>query len=799
MWKNYFKISLRNLQKRKLYAGINLLGLTLAITSFLAIGLFIHHEWSYDRMYTGSDRIYRINQEFTMGGESQLASTSPSALMPTLLEEFPEVETGTLVFDLSIFSSVMIDAGTGNSEENKFAYVDERFFEVFDFRLLAGQPGRILSEPNQIVLTENTANRYFGSAQNAEGKILKVEGKDYLITGVMENFPSNSHLDFDFLASFKTHRHGREPAWSPSNYYSYVKLKEGADIADFQAKLPAMIEKYLGADMREYGFSFAFFPQPVTAIHLGNQSLNSIKPGTDIQYLYIFAVVALLLVVIGVINYVNLATAEATERHKEVGLRKVMGAERFQLFGQFVAESMVLTAAAVGLSLVGIYLLSEPLTGLVGFKISLDPLLSLPGWMGILLFVILIGLLAGIYPSLILSGMSPIQALGNKVKIGSGAWVRKGLVVVQFFFSIGLLIATLLVKDQLEYMQEVNLGYTKERLISINFHYNLISKAEAIQQELVRTGSAETIALAANMPVHVKAKYSIFPGGDNDREVMVTGYAGDHHLLKTAGLELISGQDFSETDMMRNQQADTVSGYPILLNETSVKELGWSVEDAVGKKVNFGGGTAWVKGVVKNFYFNSLHHQVGPMVIFLNPDETNVMLIRIPAGDPSAHLASLGEAWKTLVPDRPFNYQFVDQAYAQQYRSEEKVGILFGVFSGLAIFIALMGLFGLVSYVALRRIREIGIRKVLGATQTDVVGVLAADFFKLLFLAALLAIAVSWWFIRSWLQGFAHQTAVEIYPFLTAILLVLLLSVLTIFYRSWKVYTLNPSKTLKND
>lgn len=799
MWKNYFKISLRNLQKRKLYAGINLLGLTLAITSFLAIGLFIHHEWSYDRMYTGSDRIYRINQEFTMGGESQLASTSPSALMPTLLEEFPEVETGTLVFDLSIFSSVMIDAGTGNSEENKFAYVDERFFEVFDFRLLAGQPGRILSEPNQIVLTENTANRYFGSAQNAEGKILKVEGKDYLITGVMENFPSNSHLDFDFLASFKTHRHGREPAWSPSNYYSYVKLKEGADIADFQAKLPAMIEKYLGADMREYGFSFAFFPQPVTAIHLGNQSLNSIKPGTDIQYLYIFAVVALLLVVIGVINYVNLATAEATERHKEVGLRKVMGAERFQLFGQFVAESMVLTAAAVGLSLVGIYLLSEPLTGLVGFKISLDPLLSLPGWMGILLFVILIGLLAGIYPSLILSGMRPIQALGNKVKIGSGAWVRKGLVVVQFFFSIGLLIATLLVKDQLEYMQEVNLGYTKERLISINFHYNLIPKAEAIQQELVRTGSAETIALAANMPVHVKAKYSIFPGGDNDREVMVTGYAGDHHLLKTAGLELISGQDFSETDMMRNQQADTVSGYPILLNETSVKELGWSVEDAVGKKVNFGGGTAWVKGVVKNFYFNSLHHQVGPMVIFLNPDETNVMLIRIPAGDPSAHLASLGEAWKSLVPDRPFNYQFVDQAYAQQYRSEEKVGILFGVFSGLAIFIALMGLFGLVSYVALRRTREIGIRKVLGATQTDVVGVLAADFFKLLFLAALLAIAVSWWFIRSWLQGFAHQTAVEIYPFLTAILLVLLLSLLTIFYRSWKVYTLNPSKTLKND
>jgi putative ABC transport system permease protein len=799
MWKNYLKISLRNLQKRKLYAGINLLGLTLAVLSFLAIGLFIHHEWSYDRMYTGSDRIYRLNQEFTMGGVSQLASTSPSALMPTLLEEFPEVETGTLVFDLSIFSSVMIDAGTGNSEENKFAYVDERFFEVFDFRLLAGQPGRILSEPNQIVLTENTANRYFGSAQNAEGKILKVEGKDYLITGVMENFPSNSHLDFDFLASFKTHRHGREPAWSPSNYYSYVKLKEGADLAGFQAKLPAMIEKYLGVEMKEYGFSFAFHPQPVTAIHLGDQSVNSIKPGTDIQYLYIFAVVAMLIVVIGVINYINLATAEATERNKEVGLRKVMGANRSQLFGQFVSESIILTLAAVGLSLLGIYLLADPLSGLIGFKISLDPIFSLQGWILVILFISAIGLLAGLYPSLVLSGMKPIQALNNKVKIGSGAWVRKGLVVFQFFVSMGLLISTFLVKDQLEYIQEVNLGYIKEQMVSVNFHYNLIPKAESIKQELVRTGSAESVALAADMPVHVKASYSIFPGGENDREFMVTGYAGDHHLLKTAGFELISGEDFVANDGLRNQQADSLNGYPILINESSVKELGWTSESAVGKKVNFGGSTAYIKGVVKNFYFNSLHHQVRPMVIFLNPHETNVMLIRIPAGDPSSHLASLAKVWNTLVPDRPFNYQFVDQAFAQQYRSEQKVGILFGVFSGLAIFIALMGLFGLVSYVALRRTKEIGIRKVLGATQTDVVGVLAADFFKLLAIAAVMSIGMSWWFIQSWLKGFAHQASIEIYPFLMAILLVLFLSVLTIFYRSWKVYSLNPSRTLKND
>lgn len=799
MWKNYLIVSFRNLKKRKLYTGINLLGLTIALVSFFVISLYIYHEWSYDRMYTGADRIYKFNQEFISGGEKQLVGTTPSSLVPTLIEEFPEVETGTLVFDLSIFSSVMVDAGEGNQEESRFAFVDENFYQVFDFEILAGQKGKLLNEPNQLVLTESTAKRYFGSAQNAEGKSLKIDGQEYFITGVMEDFPSNSHLDFDFLASFKTHRHGRNPEWSPSNYYSYAKLRPESNPKEFEAKLPMMVEKYLGEAQKEYGFQTSFFPQVVTSIHLGDQTIRTVKTGTDIKYLYIFGLVAILLIAIGIINYVNLATAEATERNKEVGLRKVMGADRVQLFGQFVSESMILSLGAAALSLFVIYLVSPQFAKLSGVPLDLNLLFSIPGMLLLAGLVLIIGLLSGMYPSVILSGLEPIKALGNKVKIGGGAWVRKSLVVFQFFVSMGLLISTFVVKSQLDYMREVNLGYQREQVIALPYHYNMRKSIDAVKQEMLRTGAAESISLASDMPIYIKAGYSIFPGGDNQREIMITGYPVDKDLVNTIGLKILEGENFNDLDLSRSSAYDSSFEFPVILNESLLKELGWSPEESIGKKVNFGGSMAYVKAVVADFYFNSLHHQVGPLAIFIDPTEANVLLVRMPVGNPVNHLAALASTWKTMVPDRPFNYKFIDQEYARMYRSEERVGVIFSIFSGIAIFIACMGLFGLVSYVALRRTREISIRKVLGATQKDVVSVLSADFFKLLGISAILAVGFGFWFSHTWLAAFANRTEVGLWPFAAAILVVLFLALLTIGYRSWKVYTMNPSKTIKSE
>jgi putative ABC transport system permease protein len=800
MWKNYLKISFRNLQKRKLYTGINMLGLTIAVVSFLAISLYIHHEWSYDKMYIDYDRIYRLNQEFRSEGQAELVSSTPSSLIPTLIDEVPEVETGTLIFDISIFSTVMVDAGDGNQEEKAFAYADENFFKVFDFELLSGNANQVLAEPNQIVLTKSTAERYFGNALAAVDNAIKIDGKEYQITGVMEDFPSNSHIDFDFLASFKTHRHGTNPEWSPSNYYTYVKLKTDAEPAVFEEKLGQIVDKYLGKELAEYGYQTDFFLQPVTQIHLGDQALGSIKPGTDIRYLYIFGIVALLLIAIGIINYINLATAEATERNKEVGLRKAMGAGRGQLFGQFVSESLLLTLASTVLSILVLYLIAPRFSSISGVPLNLELIISPIGLTLVSGFVVVIGLLAGMYPSLILSGMEPIKALANKTKMGGGAWVRKSLVVFQFFVSIGLLIATFVVKSQLTYMQEVNLGYEKEQLVSLSYHYNMRDGIETIKNEMLRSGAATSISRAADMPIHVKAGYKVFPGGDNQREFMITGYSVDVDIIKTINLELMSGTNFSLADIKRSELEEGTERFPVILNETAVKEMGWTAEEAVGKTINLGfSSNSEVKGVVKDFYFNSLHHQVSPMVIFNDPDQTNVLLVKLPAGNPADHLATLEGVWKKLVPERPFNPVFVDQAYAQMYSSEQQAGVIFGLFSGIAIFIACMGLFGLVSYVALRRTREISIRKVLGATQQNVIQVLAADFLKLLAFAAVLAIGFGIWFSNLWLQDFTYKTEASIWPYLISISLVFILATLTIAYRSWKVYTLNPSKTLKSD
>ncbi|RPA69381.1 FtsX-like permease family protein [Cyclobacteriaceae bacterium YHN15] len=800
MWKNYFKVSIRNLFKRKLYTGINILGLTIAIVSFLTISLYIFHELSYDQMYADAERIYKFNQEFVAGGDGEIVATTPSSLVPVIMEEIPEVEISTLVFDLSIFSSVMVDAGEGNQEESKFAFADGNFFKVFDFEMLSGNPNLVLAEPNQLVLTESTAKRYFGNPLEASGKSLKIDGKEYVVTGVMVDFPSNSHLDFDFIASFKSHRHGINPEWSPSNYYTYAKLIPNTDLDEFSDKLDGIVEKYMGESMRSYGFSTRFLFQPVSSIHLGEgKVLQGIKPAADIKYLYIFGIVAVLLIFIGIINYVNLATAEATERNKEVGLRKVMGAGRLQLFGQFISESLILTLSGIVLSLLLLYLMADYFENLSGVPLQLDLLFS-PGGIAVIMgLFLIIGFLSGTYPALILSGMEPMKALGNQTKIGGGAWIRKGLVVFQFFISIGLLVATLIVKQQLEYMQSVNLGYEREEVVALSYHYNMRETIGGLKNELLRTGSAQSVSLAADMPIFIKAGYKIFPGGDNQKEMNITGYSVDPDLIRTLGINIIAGEDFSGNELSRAEAYQQQVEHSVILNEAAVKELGWTVEEAVGKKLDFGEEPTFVKAVVGDFYFNSLHHQVGPLAIMVDPDQANVILAKLPKGNPATYLANMEGIWKTLVPERPFNYKFIDQEYAKMYRSEQKIGTIFSVFSAIAIFIACMGLFGLVSYVALRRTREISIRKVLGASSVDVLKVLSSDFFSLLGVSAVLAAAFGIWFSREWLEGFAYKTQISPWIYILAILSVSAISLLTIGYRTLKVYIQNPVETLKDE
>ncbi|PRY84659.1 ABC transporter permease [Mongoliibacter ruber] len=800
MWKNYFKVSFRNLLKRKLYAGINVLGLTVAIVSFLAIALFIHHEATYDSMYKDSDRVVRFAQRFSMAGEEQVVSMTPAALVPTVTEELDEVEVGTLIFDYSIFSSVLIDAGEGNHEENKFAFVDENFFEIFDLKLLAGAEGKLLSEPNQIVLTISTAQRYFKNPLNSIGNMIKVDGQDYQLMAIVEDFPSNSHIDFDFLASFITTRDGKNPQWSPANYYSYAKLSPTADREVFAGKLDQMVDKYFGEDMRSYGFEIDVLFQPLTSIHLGYSQLKDIKPAIDIKNLYIFGSVAILLIMIGIINYVNLATAEATERNKEVGLRKVLGADRPQLFGQFISESMILSLSGLIFSLLILFLLKGVFESFSGVPMNLELLTSPLGMLLLIGLMLLVGVFSGFYPAMILSGMEPLQALGKKVSnFTSGAWLRRSLVVFQFFVSISLLLATIIVKQQLDFMQTVNLGYEREQVIALNFHYNMGDKISSLRSEIERTGAAQSMSMSNALPIFIQAGYSLSPGGDNEKDLMVTGFAVDHDIVSTLNLNLLAGVGFSDQDINWTYAYENEEEMNVIFNEATIKELGWTVEESIGRKVNYNGTLSNIKGVVQDFYFNSLHNQVGPLAIFIQPSEANWILVKLPNGNPSESLSKLEEAWNGIYPDRPFAYRFLDEEYAKMYQTEQNVSRIFQLFSGIAIFIACMGLFGLVSYVAMRRTKEISIRKVLGAKSTDVLKVLSSDFFMLLGLSAILSIGFGIWFSREWLSGFAYKTSLSPVIYVLAIGVVSLIAMLTIGYRTLKVYIQNPVESLKED
>ncbi|MGE0931882.1 ABC transporter permease [Peijinzhouia sedimentorum] len=800
MIKHHIKLAIRNFRKKSSVFAINLLGLTIAIVSFLAILLYIQHEWGYDRMYADFDRIYKVNQNFETGEDSRKVGTTPSSLIPSILEEVPEVETGTLVFDLSIFSTVVVSNGDIIQEESKFAYADHNFFNVFDFEVLHGNPTTALTEPNQIVLTASTAERYFGTTANALGKSLKINGgADYYVSAVMVDFPSNSHLDFDFISSFATHRHGKTPEWSPSNYYTYIKVREGISASLLEPKLNQLIDKYIGEELKSYNMRSTLLLNPIKDIHFDDSELQGNKPGSNKAYLYIFGIIAIIIILVGIINYINLATAEATERNKEVGIRKVLGAERKQLFTQFIAESLILTTISMLISIMLIYLLKSSFENITGVPAQINLIYSSTGIFVLLAIIVVVGILSGSYPAFVLSGMQPLRSIGKNGSSGGVIWLRKSLVIFQFFISIGLLIATLIIQYQLSYMQSVNLGYDKEQLISINTHYNMRSAIPTLKSELLRTGVAASISQASESPILIKGGYSITPGGDNTRTIDLIGYPADAEIIETLTLEVLEGEDFNDQDLSRTTANENQIEFPVILNEAAIRHLGWDAAEAVGKSVYVSGTPTIVKAIVKDFYFNSLHHEVSPLGIFIEPEQANVLLIRLEKGNPTEHLAKMKDIWQQLVPERPFNYSFVDQDYARMYQSEEKVGTIFSIFSAIAVFIACMGLFGLVSYIALKKTREISIRKVLGANSLDVLKVLSNDFFGLLIISSFMAIAFGLWFSKVWLNSFAYKVKVSPSIFVLAILIVASISLLTIGYRAIKVYLLNPVEALKGD
>jgi putative ABC transport system permease protein len=797
MLKNYLLISFRNLRKQFSYSLINIAGLGLGLATALLLILWVSHELSYDSFHSKADRIYRSSMEYSFGGQVSKTSVSPTALLPAL-KSFAEVEEGVRVYNPSGWSPFIVKKDENIFQESKFFFADSTFFQVFDFELISGNKQKALTEPYAVILTENTAKKYFGN-EDPVGKTLTVNNsREYSVTGVLKNIPSNSILHFDFLGSFNSLAVSREkPFWWSANYQTFFVLHKNASLTELDRKLNDLVKKELAAEITNEGDYVRYNSMKLTDIYLRSDYSTEEASLGDIKYVYIFSVIAVLVLVIASINYVNLATARAADRAKEVGLRKVVGAMRQQLFAQFMGESIVITVLSFLVAFLLAQLMLPVFNQLTGKEFTFSSLLS-PTFLSISLgMLVLIALLSGAYPAMVITGFKPATVLkGNFRFSGRGIWLRKALVITQFSISVILIVGTLIIQKQLTFIQSTKLGYNKDNNIVLPYDRNKPEVFASFKTELMRSGVVQEVGRGNESPVQIRGGYTINTAESSERGIIITGLPVDEGYIPSLGIELLQGRNFTEADVKR-VSTDTV--YTFILNESALAALFLDQETAIGTPVELGQRKGEIIGVVKDFNFSSLHNAIGPLVIFPEEFQLNHVFIKLNTGDTKQALEKIESISKTIYPHRPFEFQFVDQQYSALYQAEERMGSIFTVFATLAIIIACMGLFGLVSFSAAQRTKEISIRKVLGATAQNIVMLITRDYTPLILLAIVIGLPVSWLMMTKWLNSFAYKTEIGLSPLLWASLGCVVIAFGTASYQAIKAAITNPANNLRNE
>ncbi|WP_266368352.1 ABC transporter permease [Tellurirhabdus rosea] len=798
MLTNYLKIAFRSLWRQKAYSSINIVGLAVGIASCLLLFLYLSHELSYDNFHAKGDRIVRATMEYSMDGQVGKVAQTGTKLLPDFVRNFPEIETGVRLFR----GSHVVRYGDRQFTENRFVYADSTFFSIFSFRLLKGNPAQALTGVNQIVLSESTARKYFG-AESPVGKVLNVNTgggvENYTVTGVVEDAPSNSQIKYDLLASFSSFGPARTIQWWSANYATYFLLKNAASLPGLQAKIPAHMRNQ-SAETEMTGKNYLTFNlEPLRRVHLHSDVEGIFEPNGDLTYIYIFGSIAVLILLIACVNYVNLATARAVERAQEVGVRKVMGALPVQLFGQFIGESLLVTATALliglGLGYVLLPLFNELSDRTFSFAAWLKPQNMLV-LLGLGLFV---ALTAGSYPALVLTRFQPVRVLKGHVGTSGAGYFRRTLIVVQFSITAFLLISTLVVQTQLSYIQSKKLGYDKDQILVLEADGALARKMKAVKNELRRDAGIQAVSLANETPAFVQGGFSMHRADQPDEQYkMVAGLPIDEDFVKTTGLKIIAGRDLNENDLQLATK-DTLRYLHFILNESAVKEMGWrSPQEAIGQKMDMGKQRPGeVVAVVEDFHFASLRQTIKPLVLLPEVDFNRTVLVRLAGGDVAATLQSIEATWRTLAPNLPFEYQFLDEQFNRLYHAEARTGRIFTVFASLSILLACLGLFGLSAYTTARRTREIGIRKVMGASVASLVGLLAKDFLLLVLVGLLIASPLAWWAMKTWLQDFAYRVDMPWWTF--GLAGVLAVAFLTVSFQSVKAALMNPVKSLRTE
>ena len=797
MFKNYLKSALRNIKRHKGYAFINIAGLAIGMACCILILMYITTELSYDRYHENTDQIFRLGLDANMGGSSVVTPISNVPSAPTLVQGYPEVLDAVRIRTVSKRSVTYEDKVF---YENGILYADNSIFQVFTFPMIKGDPNTALKPAYTIVLTEETAKRYFGN-DNPLGKILKYNNQyDFTVTGVIENVPQNSHFTFDMLCSYETlydlDREAMEE-WLNFRDYTYLLLSEGFDHRELENKFPALIEKYMGDWLKALGGEIEFFLQPLTSIHLHSNLENEIRANSSITYIYIFTAIGLFILCIACINFMNLATARSSTRAKEVGIRKVIGAERKELIWQFLGESLIYSIFSLMIAILFVRLAMPFVKSLSGREMSLNlaemPWL-VPSFVGL---VVLVGLVAGSYPALFLSSFRPAQVLKGNLKAGSAnSRLRSFLVVAQFIISISLIIGTGIILSQIKFMKNKDLGFEKENVLVIEVRDKSIRQSfESIKAEIRKIPGVLSVSSTSLVPGQEPSVQPFIPEGYTEKQAqLMETFRVDHDFFPTLGMEIVKGRNFSP-------EYGTDSSSAVIINETAAKRYNW--EDPIGKTIRVPGDeigkweTFTVVGVIKDFHRTSLHSVIAPQIIGNDPSNFDELAIRINPENSDNTLSLIREKWKEVDPTRPFDFLYLDGLIDRLYGAEERLSDIFSAFSVFAIFIACLGLFGMASFAAEQRTKEIGIRKVLGASVPGVVVLLSKDFLKLIVVANVIAWPLAYFGMNKWMQNFAYKSGIGIWVFFITGILAVGIALATVSYQSIKAALLNPVDAIK--
>ncbi|UCE40777.1 MAG: ABC transporter permease [Candidatus Aminicenantes bacterium] len=805
MFKNYLKIALRSFLKHKGFSFINIFGLAIGVACCLMIVLFVLDEISFDRYHEKADQIYRVGIDGYINNTVFQGVVTCSPMAQTLVREYPEVTAATRLrnFGFPVFRY----ADKVYSEERVF-WVDQTFFDVFTVSFIRGDVKTALAEPNSIVLTRSMALKYFGD-ENPIGKSLNADNRrDYLITGVVEDTPSNSHFHYDFLASLSTYEDSRSPVWVSNNYHTYLVLQKGASPKAFEEKLVELVKKYVGPQIQaaagislekffDLGGRWGYFIQPLTDIHLRSHYEFELEPNGDIAYVYIFSIIAIGILLVAGINFVNLATARSVNRAREVAIRKTVGSMRGQLIRQFLAETTILSFVAVLIALIIAQFALPAFNNITGKELAvpyIKNVLTIPALLGVVLFI---GILAGIYPSIFLASFDPAVVLKSEtVGRTRKSNLRNVLVVFQFTVSIVLIVGTLIVNRQIRYIQNKNLGFNKEQIIVVKKTDDLGNQIQTFRQELLNNSNVINATNTQNLIGNIFGNSAFRLAGETGEEThLLWTYQTDPHFVDTYQVEMAAGRYFEE-----GRQADLQS---VVINEMAAKELG--LEDPVGEQIVALGPTQeqsltfTIIGVMKDFHFERLHFQIRSLLIApYAPDNSGRFVsVRINSEGIRETIAYLEKTWRKFAGNQAFEFEFFDDHFAKIYKAEERTSKIFFSFSLLAIIIASLGLFGLAAFVAEQRTKEIGIRKVLGATESGIIFLLSKQFTKWVVLSNLIAWPIAYFLFQKWLQRFAFREAISIWSFFLASIVVLIIALFTVSYQTMKAARSNPVELLR--